>query len=104
MLKQRRGETRSNDWRLHFLNAIIDGKNVQNAAAVAGVNRSRIYREQHNPAFDKAMRIARFYGDNRINWICRPIWPPAPETVQRHEATFQRIEAHQCYELVSRRF
>ena len=103
MLKSSRDDANP-DWRLTFLNALIDGMSVTNAAMAAGVKRSRVYAAQRSPAFDRAMRIARYYGDHRIKWISRPIWPPSPETVQRHEPTFQRIEAAQRYQLVARGF
>ncbi len=103
-LKAARGDAQSRDWRVAFLNALIDGRCITHAAAVAGIKRSRVYDAQRNPAFNRAMQLARYYGDNGIKWVSRPIWPPSPETVQRHEATFQRIAAVQRNQLVGRGF
>jgi hypothetical protein len=86
------------DWRAIALDAILHGSSVSAAAKLAGVKRDRIYAETVRcPQFDRAFNLARYYGRHRIIWISRPIWPPSAETVQRHEATLQRIyDAPRC--------
>jgi hypothetical protein len=103
-LKLQRGCILSNDWRGKVLDAVLNGKSFTTAARMAGVKRARIYSECYsNPSFDRALNLAKHYRHNRIQYVSRPIWPPTPETLQRHEATLQRIEDARRYELVGTR-
>lgn len=103
-LKQQRGDALCDDWRAKVLDAILHGNSITVAARMADVKRTRIYSECYsNPAFNCAFDLAKHYRRNKIQYVSRPIWPPSPETLQRHEATIQRIEAAQRYELVGMR-
>ena len=103
-LKQRKGKTHSNDWRGKVLDALLHGNSLTSAAKLAGVKRARVYTECYsNPSFQRAFDLARYYQRNKFQFVSRPIWPPSPDTVQRHEATFQRIEEARRYELVGMR-
>lgn len=69
------------DWRTVFLNAILDGNNITQAARIAGVTRSRVYVERWNPSFDKAWDQARAHAHARVKYVSRPIWPPREVTL-----------------------
>ena len=102
--KLQRGCILSNDWRGKVLEAVLNGESSTTAAKMAGVKRARIYTECYtNPAFNCAFDLAKHYRRNRIQYVSRPIWPPSPETLQRHAATLQRIEEARRYELVGTR-
>ena len=68
--------SRPSDWRLLFLEGIVDGASVTDAARIAGVSRARVYVERGEEEFDQAWARAESWRDMGFRNLARPIWPP----------------------------
>ncbi len=100
-LKLQRCQACVDDWRAIALDALLRGSTVTAAARMAGISRARIYAEcMRCQQFDRAFQLARHYASMKFQWVSRPIWPPSPETIQRHDETFQLISSGCRYQLV----